>query len=71
MLLGLHAVHKALVVRQSLVTVTYLHACVIEGDEGCEEIQVASGEQYSKQNLALSRDTLNKKTLLSPCGSNI
>lgn len=37
----------------------YLHACVIEGDEGGEQIQVARGEHYSKQDLALSGDTWN------------
>lgn len=37
--------------------VDHLHACVIEGDEGGEQIQVARGEHYSKQDLALSRDT--------------
>lgn len=37
--------------------VDHLHACVIEGDEGREQIQVARGEHDSKQDLALSRDT--------------
>lgn len=40
---------------------SYLHACVIEGDEGAEKIQVACGEHESKQDLALSRDTFNTK----------
>lgn len=39
---------------------SYLHACVIEGDEGAEQIQVACGEHNRKQDLALSRDTLHK-----------
>ena len=41
--------------------VSYLHACVVEGDEGGEQIQVAWGEHDGKQDLALPRDTLNKK----------
>lgn len=40
--------------------VSYLHACVIEGDEGAEQIQVACGEHNCKQDLALSRDTFHK-----------
>lgn len=37
--------------------VDHLHACVIEGDERGEQIQVACGEHYGKQDLAFSRDT--------------
>lgn len=37
--------------------VDHLHARVIQGDEGGEQIQVTGGEDESKQNLALSRDT--------------
>lgn len=43
----------------------YLHACVIEGDEGREQIQVARGEHDSKQDLALSRDTFNRDAELT------
>lgn len=42
------------------VLVSYLHACVIEGDEGGEQIQVACGKHYSKQDLALSGDSFNR-----------
>lgn len=37
--------------------VDHLHACVVEGDEGAEQIQVACGEHDGKQDLTLSRDT--------------
>lgn len=40
--------------------VDHLHAGVIEGDEGGEQIQVARGEHDSKQDLAFSRDTCTR-----------
>lgn len=40
--------------------VDHLHACVIEGDEGGEQIQVACGKHYSKQDLALSGDSCTR-----------
>lgn len=42
------------------LAVSYLHACVIQGDERGEQIQVTCGEHKSKQNLALSRDAFKK-----------
>lgn len=33
----------------------HLHEGVVEGDEGREQVQVASGEHQSKQNLTLPR----------------
>lgn len=39
---------------------SYLHECIVQGDERGEQIQVSCGEHNSKQNLALSRDTFNK-----------
>jgi len=34
---------------------THLHEGVVEGDEGREQVQIASGEHQSKQNLTLPR----------------
>lgn len=39
---------------------SHLHGCVIEGDEGAQQIQVARGEHYGKQDLAFPRDTFKK-----------
>lgn len=35
----------------------YLHHGVVEGDEGCEQVQVAGSEDEGKKNLAFPRDT--------------
>jgi len=47
----------------STADVDHLHACVVKRDEGGEEIQVASGEDQSKQDLAFSRDTCTRPAL--------
>lgn len=38
---------------------SHLHGGVVDGDEGGEQIQVASGEHNGKQDLALSRNTFD------------
>lgn len=39
----------------------HLHACVVQGDERSEQIQVACGEHYGEQDLALPGDTWREK----------
>lgn len=42
----------------------HLHRGVVERDEGGEQVQVASGEHQSKQDLTLSRDACEETAKL-------
>lgn len=35
----------------------YLHDSVVDGDEGCEQVQISGGEDQCKQHLRLPRNT--------------
>lgn len=35
----------------------YLHDGVVDGDEGCEQVQISGGEDQSEQHLRLPRNT--------------
>lgn len=41
--------------------VAHLHGGVIQGYEGGEQVQVASGEHQGEEDLALSRDTWKRR----------
>ena len=46
--------------------IPHLHAGVVEGDKGSEQVQVASGEHQGKQDLTLPGNTCQERHIERP-----